>query len=113
MSASLAERVRRRACYRCEYCQMPQEFDELSFEIEHIIAEKHGGRSVFRNLAFACFACNRHKGSNLAGIDPRTRTKVWLFHPREQKWARHFRWRGATLMGRTAIGRATIAVLAI
>ncbi len=26
-------------------------------------------------------------------------------------WARHFRWRGALLIGRTAIGRVTVAVL--
>jgi hypothetical protein len=38
---------------------------------------------------------------------------VRLFHPRRYKWNRHFRWRGPVLVGRTAIGRATIAVLAI
>jgi hypothetical protein len=27
------------------------------------------------------------------------------------KWARHFRWDGARLVGRTPAGRATIAVL--
>lgn len=36
-----------------------------------------------------------------------------LVHPRRHKWSRHFRWRGALLVGRTAIGRATIAVLDI
>jgi hypothetical protein len=32
---------------------------------------------------------------------------------RRQKWKRHFRWKGSVLVGRTAIGRATIAVLKI
>ena len=34
-----------------------------------------------------------------------------LFNPRRQKWARHFRWDGALLVGRTPVGRTTIAVL--
>jgi hypothetical protein len=113
MRASLEQRVRHRAHDRCEYCQMPQRFDELLFEMEHIVAEQHGGKSVPRNLALACFYCNRHKGPNLGGIDPRTRKRAWLFHPRQQTWARHFRWRGPILVGRTSAGRATIAVLAI
>lgn len=29
------------------------------------------------------------------------------------KWARHFRWTGAVLLGRTHIGRVTIALLNI
>ena len=34
-----------------------------------------------------------------------------LFHPRDDEWKMHFRWRGAVLMGKTSVGRATIAVL--
>ena len=34
-----------------------------------------------------------------------------LFHPREDEWKTHFRWRGPVLMGKTSVGRATIAVL--
>lgn len=113
MSSSLQRAVWDRAHGCCEYCQMPQRCDELEFEIEHIIAEQHGGKTVLRNLALACFACNRHKGPNLGGIDPRTGRKVWLFHPRRHKWAAHFRWNGPWLGGRTAVGRATVNVLAI
>jgi len=36
-----------------------------------------------------------------------------LFHPRRHSWSYHFRWDGATLRGRTAIGRTTIRVLRI
>lgn len=32
-----------RAKERCEYCLFPQNAALLTFEIEHIIAEKHGG----------------------------------------------------------------------
>jgi hypothetical protein len=59
--------------------------------------------------------CNRHKGPNLAGIDRVTsRSKlVRLFNPRRHKWDRHFRWEGPYLVGRTPIGRVTVAVLAM
>jgi hypothetical protein len=49
----------------------------------------------------------------LAGIDPKTGKKAWLFNPRRHKWASHFRWKGPVLVGRTPIGRTTVAVLAI
>jgi len=52
-------------------------------------------------------------GPNLTGIDGVTGKVVPLFHPRRHKWSRHFRWQGALLVGRTPIGRATIAVLGI
>jgi hypothetical protein len=36
-----------------------------------------------------------------------------LFNPRRHKWGRHFRWDRPLVVGRTAIGRATVAVLAM
>jgi hypothetical protein len=113
MDASLALRVRERAHHRCEYCHLPAEFSSIPFEIDHIVAEQHGGDAVPGNLAYCCFADNHHKGPNLGGIDPKTGCKTWLFNPRRHTWRRHFRWNGALLVGRTAIGRATIAVLQI
>jgi hypothetical protein len=113
MHEDLVELVWERANRRCEYCQLPQDLTELSFEIDHVIAVKHGGPTVASNLALACFACNNHKGPNIAGIDPVTRAITRLFHPRRHKWRRHFRWDGPVLVGRTPIGRATIAVLEI
>jgi hypothetical protein len=85
----------------------------LTFEVDHVIARKHGGPTVAGNLALTCFFCNSYKGPNIAGIDPRSRKIVRLFHPRRHKWNRHFRWDGPTLVGRTPEGRATIAVLNI
>lgn len=113
MDNYLAEFVRQRANRCCEYCQMPQHYDELPFEIDHVIAEQHGGKTVASNLALACFADNHHKGPNLAGIDPKARKRTWIFNPRRHSWARHFRWDGPFLVGRTAVGRTTIAVLGI
>jgi hypothetical protein len=106
--------VRRRARHCCEYCHLPQAYyPTVPFPIDHIISRQHGGRTVLGNLANSCLHCNGHKGPNIAGVDPVSRKLTRLFHPRRHKWHHHFRWEGATLVGRTAIGRATIAVLAM
>jgi hypothetical protein len=111
MDVALRNAVRRRARFRCEYCQLPEEYSPVTFQIEHIVARQHLGPTALSNLALACHFDNLHKGPNLTGIDPMTRGIVRLFHPRRHKWQRHFRWDGPVLVGRTAIGRATIAVL--
>jgi hypothetical protein len=113
MKRSLERQVWRRAQSCCEYCQLPQEYSDLPFQIDHIIAEQHGGQTRLNNLALACLPDNKHKGPNLAGIDPLTGKLVALFHPRRQRWHRHFRWKGPVLVGRTQTGRATVRVLAI
>ena len=102
-----------RAQGKCEYCQMPHEYDELPFEVDHILARKHGGATDAQNLALACFLCNNRKGPDIAGRDPRTERIVRLFHPRRDKGNRHFQWDGASLTALTPIGRATIVVLEI
>lgn len=111
MEDTLLRDVRRRAADACEYCRIPQSFYPVPFEIDHIIARQHGGASVSQNLALACLHCNGHKGPNIAGIDPRSRRLTALFNPRRHKWERHFRWQGAHLVGRSALGRTTVAVL--
>jgi hypothetical protein len=113
MDDSIAAIVRRRASHACEYCHLPAKFHTGVFEIEHVIARQHGGTTTLGNLALACLRCNRSKGPNIAGIDRiKSISKVVpLFHPRRHKWTRHFRWDGPVLVGRTAIGRATVNVL--
>jgi hypothetical protein len=112
MDESTRELVRCRAEQRCEYCRIYQEDDPLfAFHIEHIIAQQHGGTDSPSNLALACHQDNLHKGPNLTGIDPVTKKLTRLFNPRRHKWSRHFRWDGPILVGRTAIGRTTPAVL--
>jgi hypothetical protein len=113
MDARLQAQVRRRAQNRCEYCHFPAQFTPIPFQVDHIIAEKLGGPSTLENLAWSCFFCNSFKGPNLAGLDRRTQEVIRLFNPRRDKWKEHFRYEGAVLKGRTAIGRATIEVLRI
>lgn len=112
--ASLRQLVRARAGRRCEYCHLPDNVvPEASFHVEHIIARQHGGSDAPHNRCWSCHRCNFRKGPNLSGRDPLTGKVVRLFNPRRQGWERHFEWLGAVLMGRTAVGRATIAVLDI
>ncbi len=112
MDAATRRLVRRRAGQRCEYCHLHQDHEPFfRFHIEHIVARQHKGRDSAKNLALACHHCNEHKGPNLAGVDPRTGKVVRLFHPRRQRWDRHFRFLGPRLVGRTPCGRATVAVL--
>jgi hypothetical protein len=113
MDAALVRQVWQQARHRCEYCHMPQDYDDTPFEIDDIISRKHHGPTLASNLALSCFFCNSFKGSDIAGLDPRTRKLTPLFNPRRHKWDRHFRWRGAELVGRTPIGRVTVAVLNI
>jgi hypothetical protein len=115
MDERLVEQVWQRAGNACEYCRIHQVFYRTVFEIDHVIAHQHGGRTILGNLALSCLHCNSHKGPNIAGLDRKTsRTRpVRLFHPRRHKWGYHFRWDGPRLVGRTPIGRTTVGVLAI
>jgi hypothetical protein len=83
------------------------------FHVEHVIAKQHGGSDDAANRCWSCNRCNLHKGPNLSGRDPLTDDVALLFNPRRQMWRRHFKWLGPILLGRTSIGRATIAVLDI
>lgn len=113
MNAKRRREVVRRAGDRCEYCQMPQELDELPHHVDHIVARKHEGTDEESNLCLACANCSLGKGSNISGLDPRSGEMTRLFHPRADTWKTHFRWKSAELIGRTAIGRTTVAVLNI
>lgn len=111
MGAQLKALVRHRARCRCEYCHFPEPFAELRFQLDHIRAEQHGGPTTPANLAWSCLRCNKQKGPNLSGIDPKTGRTVRLFNPRADLWERHFRWQGPKLAGLTPVGRATVNLL--
>jgi hypothetical protein len=82
-------------------------------ELDHLLPEALGGRTVAGNLWLACSHCNAHKGDRIAALDPETRSVVRLFNPRRQRWADHFRWTtgGDQIVGRTPTGRATVIAL--
>ncbi len=111
--ATLARLVRRRAGGRCEYCHLPEHLSNLSFHVDHIVALKHRGSTTAANLALSCSFCNSFKGTDATGLNTDTGRFIRLFNPRRQRWATHFRWRGAVLVGRTPVGRTTILALNI
>lgn len=113
MDASLIQMVRQRAANHREYCHLPELSSCIPFEIDHVVARKHGGTTAQDNLALSCFYCNSRKGPNIGGIDPESNVISRLFHPRQDRWNEHFRWKGPILIGLTPIGRATVQVLDI
>jgi 5-methylcytosine-specific restriction endonuclease McrA len=112
VTESRREEVRKRARNRCEYCRLQQEDAPfLKHQIEHVIPRQHGGLDALKNLALACYRCNKFKGPNLSARDPRTGAVVRLFNPRTQRWHDHFASRGVLILGRTTVGRATVELL--
>jgi HNH endonuclease len=99
--------VQKRACGRCEYCWFHEEDAWEPHQPDHIIARKHRGQTVDENLAWTCALCNRYKGSDVASIDPLTDRVVRLFHPRRDRWTRHFGFEDGRIIPRTAVGRVT------
>ena len=111
VSAELRTLVIARAQESCEYCLVHADYAVLVHEIDHVIAEKHGGATEADNLAYACAQCNRFKGSDIATLDPRTGHIVPLFNPRTQSWPDHFRHDGAVIIALSPPGRATERLL--
>jgi HNH endonuclease len=108
---ALRRLVEDRAQNRCEYCLLPAKVAFFPHEIDHIIAEKHGGQTDAENLAYACWRCNRRKGSDLRSFDPETQDFCFLFNPRTEEWVEKFRLEGVTIIGVTAVGRTTVSLL--
>jgi hypothetical protein len=112
VSVELRQHVIERAGARCEYCLLHKDDSAIfNHEVDHVIAEKHGGKTTADNLAFACFTCNRYKGSDIASIDPHTGSLIQLFNPRLQNWTDHFRLEGSHIVPLTGEGRVTVRLL--
>jgi HNH endonuclease len=111
VSAALRRLVYDRAGGACEYCLVPEIVVLVSHEVDHVIAEKHGGQTDEGNLALACTICNKHKGSDLASIDPASGEIVRLYQPRSDRWSEHFRLEGGKIAPLSSIGRVTVRLL--
>jgi hypothetical protein len=97
----------------CEYCCLSQEDASFTFHIEHVIAEKHGGKTTQDNLCLSCPECNSFKGSDIASLDNLAGAPVLslLFNPRTQRWSDHFQLKGAMIEPLTSEGRVTVRIL--
>ena len=111
VSARLRRLVAERAAHRCEYCLYPQQALFFTFEMEHIISEKHGGETSADNLALACPYCHRAKGTDLGSIDSETNLLVPFFNPRTHVWQQHLQLQEAEIIPLTPEGRVTCKIL--
>jgi hypothetical protein len=113
--AAVRRRVAEAAHRRCGYCQTSQHVVGPLLEIDHLVPEARGGTSDESNLWLACPLCNGAKADQVEAPDPETGVVVTLFNPRTDPWAEHFAWSvdGSTIIGTTAIGRATVAALKV
>lgn len=109
--SKLRRLIRQRAHGRCEYCLIPEAAVFALHEVDHIVAEKHGGETEADNLALSCVFCNKHKGSDLTSIDPVTGEIVPLFHPRRDRWTEHFCIVEGRIEPRSSTGRVTVRLL--
>ena len=111
LPVEVTRRVTERARGRCEYCRMHQSLQGATFHVEHVMPRSTGGSDDPANLCLACPSCNLHKSNRITVPDPDTGTAVTLYNPRTQTWADHFAWEGVRVVGRTSVGRATVAAL--
>jgi hypothetical protein len=111
IGAELRRLVELRAKSSCEYCLIRESDTYLGCQVDHIISEKHGGRTESENLAYACTVCNQAKGSDIGSIAPTTGEYVRFFNPRTDTWADHFKMQDAVISPRSTIGDATVKIL--
>ena len=98
----------------CEYCRIPHIDSYYGFQVDHIISRKHGGKTILRNLAFACPDCNRYKGTDLGTYLTHKLELTRFFHPRLDKWDDHFETDDSGLIAAlTPIGEATLKIFQI
>ena len=107
ISEFLKKKIAFRADFRCEYCRLSQKVSFYTFHIDHIKSIKHGGLSIFQNLAYCCPDCNFFKGSDLGTFVDSDDFLVRFFNPRKDSWQDHFDFQNGGIYGKTDIGVAT------
>ena len=113
ISADLRRFVEARANHLCEYCLLHADDTYLGCQIDHVIAEKHGGPTEVENLCLACAICNRAKGSDIGSIAPSTGEFSRFYNPRIDRWTEHFALKGVAIQPRTPTGEATAKILGL
>ncbi|MCC5668733.1 HNH endonuclease [Nostoc sp. CHAB 5784] len=92
ISEATQNQVRQRARFLCEYCHASEQWQYVSFTVDHVIPLTKGGANSIDNLALACFHCNRQKSDKLKSFDEKSLSEVPLFNPRTDSWPEHFFW---------------------
>jgi HNH endonuclease len=89
---------------------MPDLIAGMPFEVDHILAVKHGGKTEISNLAYACLRCNRCKGTDFATFLSVQKEPVLFFNPRNDFWFDHFESISGHIYAKTPIGEATLKI---
>lgn len=110
---ALYELVARDAQFQCGYCRCPQQVLPYRLEVEHLLPSSLGGMQDRDNLWLSCHRCNKLRSNRLRVTDPLTQASVRIFNPRRDAWSEQFAWRqeGLLILGLTACGRGTVAIL--
>ena len=115
MTSYVASELRRlvasRAGFLCEYCLVHEDDTYLGCQVDHIIAEKHGGATDAGNLSYACTFCNRAKGTDIGSISLSTGQYTRFYDPRNDHWADHFELIGVAIIPLSPIGETTAKIL--
>jgi hypothetical protein len=113
VAAEIRERVAEKSRYRCGYCLTSQLASGSKMQMDHLQPYSAGGATNEFNLWLACVDCNSARSNRIAGVDPVEMSIAALFNPRDNRWTDHFEWAegGIFIVGRTPIGRATVAAL--
>ena len=111
ISIIFRQKVMLRANNCCEYCRISQEDFFFTFEIDHIISIRHGGKTVLLNLAFSCSTCNRMKAADIGTYLDDTLKFTPLYNPRTDIWESHFEIVSGAILPLTPVGEATVKLL--
>jgi 5-methylcytosine-specific restriction endonuclease McrA len=113
ISQKIKDKIRLLADNRCGYCLCRQEYVWDILEIDHIFPLAKGGKVSEENLWLICSSCNGAKYNKTEAFDSITENTVPIFNPRTQIWHEHFSWskNGTKIIGKTAVGRATITAV--
>lgn len=112
ISKKIREFVQSRAKHCCEYCLIPEKASFFTYQVEHIISQKHKGSHDLGNLAFACPICNRCKGTDLGTNVGNPPILTRFYNPRSDEWSNHFQLlSNGFIEPKTDIGRATVQIL--
>lgn len=106
------KRVRERANFACEYCEVSESDSGGELTIDHYQPKSKNGSDDETNLVYCCFRCNTYKSDYWHETDSDIPPPVW--NPRIDRRNKHF-WlsESGVLFALTEIGELTIRLLSL
>lgn len=108
VSFTVRQKVRQRAKFLCEYCEVSETDSGGELTVDHFKPQSQNGGGEENNLVYCCFRCNTYKSDYWHG-EP---NQIRLFNPRTDKRDEHF-WlsESGVLFALTEMGKFTIELL--